>query len=99
MNTLEKFHCRLALELRVPLTTVLNMSVSELRRWREYFNETPFSSDKEEYLFAQIAALIFNTHYVEKRNTKDFLPWIIKNAERDEAVNTKLEILRAYLGG
>jgi hypothetical protein len=99
VNDLEKFHCRLALELHLPLVAVLNLPAWEIRRWQEYFSENLFTKDREEFYLAQIAYILYNSNSEEKAELSDFI-WKPKPVRDDpDVLNEKLEALRGLIGG
>lgn len=99
MNELEKFHCRLAIELHLPLIAVLNLPAWEIHRWREYFSENLFTADREAFYGAQIAYILYNSNSEDKAELSEFL-WKYKPVRDDpDVLNEKLEALRGLIGG
>jgi len=99
VNELEKFFCKLALELHIPLIAVLKLPAWEIRRWQEYFSENLFAKDREEFYLAQIAYILYNSNSEEKAELSDFI-WKFKPVRDDpDVLNEKLEALRGLIGG
>jgi hypothetical protein len=99
MNELEKFNCRLALELHIPIVEVLNLPAWEIRRWQEYFSENMFTEDRVVYQLALIANIIYNVNSEKPANISDFIIGYKTPTEEPEVVNSKLETLRGIIGG
>lgn len=99
MNDIEKFLCKLALELHMPLIEVHNLPLWEIRRWQEYFSETPFTSDRVEHQLAQIAFILYNANSSKPLDFDDFLLMKRKSEKEDrDTIITKLEMLRVMFG-
>jgi hypothetical protein len=98
MNNTELFHCKLAQELGMPLTVVLNLPASEILRWQDYFREHMFSVDRLELQLATIACLIHNTNYKQQLGISDFIPNLKKTPQTPSQVVNKLEVLRGLIG-
>lgn len=99
MNELEKFLCRLALELHLPLVAVLNLPASEIRRWQEYFSENLFTADREAFYLAQIAYILYNSNSEEKAELSAFMWKYVPVRDDPDVLNEKLEALRGLIGG
>jgi len=99
MNELEKFHCKLAIELGLPLIAVLNLPAWEIYRWQEYFSENMFTQDRLAYQLALIATLFYNANTEEKAELMDFLIKFQPVRDDPETLIAKLESLRGLLGG
>lgn len=98
MNNIELFNCKLAQELGVPLSVVLNLPSSEILRWHEYFSEHMFSIDRLEFQLAQIACIIFNVNSKKHLGISSFIPNLKKKLDTPDEVNNKLEVLRGLIG-
>lgn len=98
MNALEEFHCKLAQELHMTLTEVLNLPSWEIKRWQRYFSKHLFTVDRVEYQLAIIGYILFNANASKKADFKDFFPRYQEKIDTEEMVVTKLEILRILFG-
>jgi hypothetical protein len=99
MNELELFHCKLALELHMPLVSVLKLPAWEMRRWQEYFSENMFTEDRLVYQLAQIANIVYNANSENPAKLTDFIFGYKTPREDPDVLNTKLETLHMVLGG
>lgn len=97
LNQLQTFICKLAIELHMSVTEVLNLPASEIWRWQRYFSEHLFTTDREEYQLAMIALLLHKAHFQGDVELKDYIPRI-KHQDTEEELITKLEMLRSVIG-
>jgi hypothetical protein len=98
MNSLEEFHCKLAIELHMSLVEVLNLPAWELKRWHEYFSTHPFTNDVFEYQLAQISYILYNSYSSERAELQDFIPKLAPQRDSQEVLREKLEVLRTIFG-
>lgn len=87
-NIIERFRFRLARELNKSLAEIDNMPFDEFYEWYEYSKKEPFNVDRNEFMIAQLSALMVNIDIKNSkskkfRNTLDFLISIDEDTKED----------------
>jgi len=91
---IEVFRFRLARELNKSLAEIDEMPFNEFWEWYEYSKKEPFSVDRNEFMIAQLTALIMNVE-IRKSKSKKFKEAIDFLISIDE--DTKKEIKQKEL--